>query len=146
MPASHDDRLRRRNVQHQTTSRPTLSPIRGVVPARRRLAKPRRRLNGSCASVGLAARLDEESRTIRRQPRRDEIAPRARHDRRGKSALRAISEVTRGQVRRRAALSHEQTMAEYAVVLGVITIAVVVTLGLLAGQISNVLNSVVTAM
>jgi Flp pilus assembly pilin Flp len=39
-----------------------------------------------------------------------------------------------------------QTMAEYAVVLGVITIAVVVTLGLLAGQISNVLNSVVTAM
>jgi Flp pilus assembly pilin Flp len=39
-----------------------------------------------------------------------------------------------------------QTMAEYAVVLGVITIAVVVTLGLLAGQISNVLNSVITAM
>jgi Flp pilus assembly pilin Flp len=39
-----------------------------------------------------------------------------------------------------------QTMAEYAVVLGVITIAVVVTLGLLAGQISNVLNSAVTAM
>ena len=32
-----------------------------------------------------------------------------------------------------------QTMAEYAVVLGVITIAVVVTLGLLAGQISAVL-------
>ena len=41
---------------------------------------------------------------------------------------------------------HGQTMAEYAVVLGVITIAVVVTLGLLAGQISNVLNSVITAM
>jgi Flp pilus assembly pilin Flp len=39
-----------------------------------------------------------------------------------------------------------QTMAEHAVVLGVITIAVVVTLGLLAGQISNVLNSVITAM
>jgi Flp pilus assembly pilin Flp len=39
-----------------------------------------------------------------------------------------------------------QTMAEYAVVLGVITIAVVVTLGLLGTQISNTLNSVVTAM
>jgi Flp pilus assembly pilin Flp len=39
-----------------------------------------------------------------------------------------------------------QTMAEYAVVLGVITIAVVVTLGLLAGQISAVLGSVVSGM
>jgi len=39
-----------------------------------------------------------------------------------------------------------QTMAEYAVVLGVITIAVVVTLTLLSGQISAVLGSVVTAM
>ena len=39
-----------------------------------------------------------------------------------------------------------QTMAEYAVVLGVITIAVVVTLGLLSTKISNVLNSVITAM
>jgi Flp pilus assembly pilin Flp len=39
-----------------------------------------------------------------------------------------------------------QTMAEYAVVLGVITIAVVVTLGLLSSQISAVLSSVVTAM
>ena len=39
-----------------------------------------------------------------------------------------------------------QTMAEYAVVLGVITIAVVVTLGLLSTQITNVLGSVVTAM
>jgi Flp pilus assembly pilin Flp len=39
-----------------------------------------------------------------------------------------------------------QTMAEYAVVLGVITIAVVVTLGLLAGQISAVLGSVISAM
>ncbi len=36
-----------------------------------------------------------------------------------------------------------QTMAEYAVVLGVITIAVVVILGLLAGKISAVLGSVV---
>jgi Flp pilus assembly pilin Flp len=39
-----------------------------------------------------------------------------------------------------------QTMAEYAVVLGVITIAVVVTLGLLAGKISAVLGSVVSSM
>jgi len=39
-----------------------------------------------------------------------------------------------------------QTMAEYAVVLGVITIAVVVTLGLLGTQITNTLSSVVTAM
>ena len=39
-----------------------------------------------------------------------------------------------------------QTMSEYAVVLGVITIAVVVTLGLLSTKISNVLNSVITAM
>jgi Flp pilus assembly pilin Flp len=39
-----------------------------------------------------------------------------------------------------------QTMAEYAVVLGVITIAVVVTLTLLSGQISAVLGSVVSAM
>ncbi len=36
-----------------------------------------------------------------------------------------------------------QTMAEYAVVLAVITIAVVVTLGLLSSAISNQLNSVV---
>ena len=39
-----------------------------------------------------------------------------------------------------------QTMAEYAVVLGVITIAVVVTLGLLSTKISAVLNSVIAAM
>ena len=39
-----------------------------------------------------------------------------------------------------------QTMAEYAVVLGVITIAVVVTLGLLSTKISDVLNSVISAM
>ncbi len=39
-----------------------------------------------------------------------------------------------------------QTMAEYAVVLGVITIAVVVTLGLLGTKISSVLSSVVAAM
>jgi Flp pilus assembly pilin Flp len=37
-------------------------------------------------------------------------------------------------------------MAEYAVVLGVITIAVVVTLGLLSTKISDVLNSVISAM
>jgi Flp pilus assembly pilin Flp len=39
-----------------------------------------------------------------------------------------------------------QTMAEYAVVLGVITIAVVVTLGLLATKITAVLGSVVASM
>ena len=38
------------------------------------------------------------------------------------------------------------TMAEYAVVLGVITIAVVVTLGLLSTKISDVLNSVIASM
>jgi Flp pilus assembly pilin Flp len=37
-------------------------------------------------------------------------------------------------------------MAEYAVVLGVITIAVVVTLGLLSTTISNTLSSVIAAM
>lgn len=36
-----------------------------------------------------------------------------------------------------------QTMAEYAVVLAVITIAVVVTLGLLSTAISDKLNSVI---
>ena len=36
-----------------------------------------------------------------------------------------------------------QTMAEYAVVLAVITIAVVVTLGLLSSAISSQLNSVI---
>jgi Flp pilus assembly pilin Flp len=39
-----------------------------------------------------------------------------------------------------------QTMAEYAVVLGVITIAVIVTLGLLSSKISAVLNSVIASM
>jgi Flp pilus assembly pilin Flp len=39
-----------------------------------------------------------------------------------------------------------QTMAEYAVVLGVITIAVVVTLGLLSTKISDLLNSVIASM
>ncbi len=36
-----------------------------------------------------------------------------------------------------------QTMAEYAVVLGVITLAVVATLGLLNTAILNLLNSVI---
>jgi Flp pilus assembly pilin Flp len=36
-----------------------------------------------------------------------------------------------------------QTMAEYAVVLAVITIAVVVTLGLLSSSVSAQLNSVI---
>jgi Flp pilus assembly pilin Flp len=39
-----------------------------------------------------------------------------------------------------------QTMAEYAVVLGVITIAVVLTLGVLASKITSVLSSVVASM
>ena len=39
-----------------------------------------------------------------------------------------------------------QTMAEYAVVLGVITIAVVVTLGLLASGIQNTLNNVIASL
>jgi Flp pilus assembly pilin Flp len=39
-----------------------------------------------------------------------------------------------------------QTMAEYAVVLGVITIAVVVTLGLLSTAISNLLNNVISSL
>ena len=44
--------------------------------------------------------------------------------------------------------SHEegQTMAEYAVVLGVITIAVVVTLGLLSTAIQNLLNNVIATL
>jgi Flp pilus assembly pilin Flp len=39
-----------------------------------------------------------------------------------------------------------QTMAEYAVVLGVITIAVVVTLGLLASAIQNTLSNVIASL
>jgi Flp pilus assembly pilin Flp len=39
-----------------------------------------------------------------------------------------------------------QTMAEYAVVLGVIVIAVVVTLGLLSTAISNLLNNVIASL
>lgn len=39
-----------------------------------------------------------------------------------------------------------QTMAEYAVVLGVITIAVVVTLGLLAGAIQDTLTNVIASL
>ena len=39
-----------------------------------------------------------------------------------------------------------QTMAEYAVVLGVITIAVVVTLGLLSTAITNLLNNVIASL
>ena len=37
-------------------------------------------------------------------------------------------------------------MAEYAVVLGVITIAVVVTLGLLGTAIQNLLNNVIASL
>jgi Flp pilus assembly pilin Flp len=39
-----------------------------------------------------------------------------------------------------------QTMAEYAVVLGVITIAVVITLGLLSTAISNTLSNVISSL
>jgi Flp pilus assembly pilin Flp len=39
-----------------------------------------------------------------------------------------------------------QTMAEYAVVLGVITIAVVVTLGVLSSAIQNLLNNVISVI
>ena len=39
-----------------------------------------------------------------------------------------------------------QTMAEYAVVLGVITIAVVVTLGLLSSAIKNLLSNVISVL
>ena len=39
-----------------------------------------------------------------------------------------------------------QTMAEYAVVMGVITIAVVVTLGLLSTAIQNTLNNVIASL
>jgi Flp pilus assembly pilin Flp len=39
-----------------------------------------------------------------------------------------------------------QTMAEYAVVLGVITIAVVVTLALLASAIQDTLSNVITSL
>ncbi len=46
----------------------------------------------------------------------------------------------------RARFEHEegQTMAEYGVVLAVITIGVFVALGLLAGNITNALNTVAT--
>jgi Flp pilus assembly pilin Flp len=45
-------------------------------------------------------------------------------------------------------LHHEagQTMAEYAVVLGVITIAVVVTLGLLSTAIQSTLSNVISSL
>lgn len=39
-----------------------------------------------------------------------------------------------------------QTMAEYAVVMGVITLAIVLTLGLLTTAVSNALTSVITAL
>lgn len=39
-----------------------------------------------------------------------------------------------------------QTMAEYAVILSVIALAVLVALGLLSGNLSNVLNSVADAI
>jgi Flp pilus assembly pilin Flp len=50
------------------------------------------------------------------------------------------------EVRDVAAWESGQTMAEYAVVLGVITIAVVVTLGLLSTAIQNLLNNVIASL
>ena len=41
---------------------------------------------------------------------------------------------------------HGQTMAEYAVVLTVITVAIVATLALLSSNVVSLLSSVVTAM
>jgi Flp pilus assembly pilin Flp len=39
-----------------------------------------------------------------------------------------------------------QTMAEYAVVLGVITLAIVVTLGLLSSAVQNLLTNVISTL
>jgi len=39
-----------------------------------------------------------------------------------------------------------QTMAEYSVVLGVITLAVVVTLGLLSGAVTGMLNATIALL
>jgi Flp pilus assembly pilin Flp len=39
-----------------------------------------------------------------------------------------------------------QTMAEYAIVLAVITVAIIATLGFLAGGISKALNSVTSSL
>jgi Flp pilus assembly pilin Flp len=39
-----------------------------------------------------------------------------------------------------------QTMAEYAVVLAVITVAIIVTLGLLAGGINSTLSSIASSL
>ena len=50
------------------------------------------------------------------------------------------------RLRTLAAPERGQTMAEYAVVLGVITIAVVVTLGLLSTAIKNTLNNVISSL
>jgi Flp pilus assembly pilin Flp len=49
---------------------------------------------------------------------------------------------------RQSRLSDElgQTMAEYAVVLGVITIAIVVTLGLLSTAVTNLLTNVISTL
>jgi Flp pilus assembly pilin Flp len=46
-------------------------------------------------------------------------------------------------LRHRASGEAGQTMAEYAVVLGVITIAIVVTLGLLSTAVQNLLTNVI---
>lgn len=46
----------------------------------------------------------------------------------------------------RASSEAGQTMAEYAVVLGVITIAIVVTLGLLSTAVQNLLTNVISVI
>jgi Flp pilus assembly pilin Flp len=53
--------------------------------------------------------------------------------------LQALATQTRGSER-------GQTMAEYAVVLAVITIAIIGALGLLAGGINSTLNSVTSSL
>jgi Flp pilus assembly pilin Flp len=50
------------------------------------------------------------------------------------------------EIRADVAFEAGQTMAEYAVVLGVITIAVVVTLGLLSTAIKNLLSNVISSL
>ncbi len=52
----------------------------------------------------------------------------------------------RSEIRDDVASEVGQTMAEYAVVLGVITIAVVVTLGLLSTAVKNLLNNVISVI
>ena len=79
-----------------------------------------------------------------------EAAP-ATPDNAGREVNRMLKLFTEAQLRVAALWSkvrpeEGQTMAEYAVVLGVITIAVVVTLGLLSTAIKNLLNNVISSL